>query len=87
MLSLKIKDGYINNAIYEYVGCTGLQACTSALTEMIKRKNIYNLLYLSLKDIIDYLGGIPKSGYECAEIARNTLKDVIHLYKRQGNIL
>ncbi len=82
MLSLRIKNNYIEDAMYEYIGCAGLQACASAMTEIIKQKNIDSLLNFKASDIIKYLGGIPKSKYECAEIARNTLYSAINEYKR-----
>lgn len=81
MLSLRIKNNYIEDAMYEYIGCAGLQACASAMTEIIKQKSIDSLLEFEANDIIKYLGGIPKSKYECAEIARNTLYSAIKEYK------
>ena len=82
MLSLQINDNYIQDAMYEYIGCAGLQACASALTEIIKHKDIDTLLNLEITDIIDYLESIPESKYECAEIARNTLIKAINDYKK-----
>ncbi|RQW02432.1 MAG: iron-sulfur cluster assembly scaffold protein, partial [Calditrichaeota bacterium] len=35
ILHLKISDDIIMDAAYEYIGCAGLQATASALTEMI----------------------------------------------------
>jgi NifU-like protein involved in Fe-S cluster formation len=68
--------------MYEYIGCAGLQACASALTEIIKQKDIDALLNLEIIDIINYLESIPESKYECAEIARNTLIKAINDYKK-----
>ena len=82
MLSLRINNNFIKDAMYEYIGCAGLQSCASAMTEMIKQKNIDSLLNFKAKDIVDYLGGIPESKYECAEIARNTLFTAINDYKK-----
>ena len=82
MLSLQIKDNYIQDAMYEYIGCAGLQACASALTEIVKQKDINTLLNLGVSEIIEYLESIPESKYECAEIARNTLITAINDYKK-----
>ena len=82
MLSLQIKDNYIQDAMYEYIGCAGLQACASALTEIVKQKDINTLLNLGVSEIIEYLESIPESKYECAEIARNTLIMAINEYKK-----
>lgn len=76
-LSLKITSNSIENAAYEYIGCAGLQACASALTEMIKGKRLDEAANIGVKDIIDYLEGIPQQKYECAEISRDTLRKAI----------
>jgi len=73
-LSLKIEGDVITDALYEYIGCAGLQSCASALTEMIKNKNLEDALKISVEDIINYLEGIPRQKYECAEIAYNALQ-------------
>jgi NifU-like protein involved in Fe-S cluster formation len=87
MLSLRIRNNYIEDAMYEYIGCAGLQACASAMTEMIKQKSIDSLLKFEANDIIKYLGGIPESKYECAEIARNTLYSAINEYKKLDKLI
>ena len=76
-LSLKIKDDIIVDAMYEYIGCAGLQSCASALTEMIKGKSVNDVRQYEIEDIINYLEGIPPQKYECAEIARDTLRKAI----------
>ena len=76
-LSLIIEDQTIKDAMYEYIGCAGLQSCASALTEMIKGMALQQAEKIEIENIIDYLGGIPKKKYECAEIARDTLRKAI----------
>ena len=80
-LSLKITSNSIENAAYEYIGCAGLQACASALTEMIKGKRLDEAANIGVKDIIDYLEGIPQQKYECAEISRDTLRKALMKWK------
>jgi len=76
-LSLKIEDESIKEAMFEYIGCAGLQSCASALTEMIKNKTLEEAAKIDVNEIIDYLNGIPEQKYECAEIARDTLGKAI----------
>ena len=78
MLSLKIDAQMIKDAQYEYIGCAGLQACASAMTEMIKGKDVGRAGKLDVDDIINFLGQIPESKYECAEIARDTLRQALN---------
>jgi len=77
ILSLKIEQGIIKDAQYEYVGCAGLQSCASALTEMIKGMSTKNAVKIDQDKIIQYLEGIPEQKYECAEIAQDTLRKAI----------
>ena len=77
-LSLTIEGDIITDALYEYIGCAGLQSCASALTAMIKGKTLEAARQFDSEDIIEYLGGIPPQKYECAEIARDTLREAIH---------
>ena len=80
-LSLKIEKNKIQDAAYEYIGCAGLQACASGLTEMIKGKSITEAAKYEVQDIIDYLEGIPEQKYECAEISRDTLRKAVDKWK------
>lgn len=77
MLSLKIKDDIIVDSGYQYIGCAGLQACASGLTEMIKGMKTEEAEKIEIEDIINYLEGIPKEKYECAECARDTLRKAL----------
>jgi NifU-like protein len=80
-LSLKIEEGIIHDAMYEYIGCAGLQSCASALSEMIKGKTLEEAERFEIEDIINFLEGIPQKKYECAEIARDTLRKIIRNWK------
>jgi NifU-like protein involved in Fe-S cluster formation len=82
ILHLKIEDSIIKDACYEYIGCAGLQACASALTEMVKGKALDQAYQMEVEDIINYLQGIPAQKYECAEISRDTLKKAIDTWRK-----
>ena len=84
-LSLIIDNNVIEKAAYEYIGCAGLQACASALTEMVAGKELSQVSNIEVKDIIDYLEGIPKQKYECAEISRDTLRKALKKWKELNN--
>lgn len=77
-LSLKIEDDRIKEACYEYIGCAGLQSCASALTEMIRGTTLDQAGNYEMEDIITFLEAIPPQKYECAEIARDTLRKALH---------
>ena len=75
IIYLKLKNQKISNATYEYVGCRGLQAAASAITEMIKGKTLHEALKIDFQDVLSFLEGIPPSKYECIHLALNTLRE------------
>ena len=81
ILSLKIEQDIIKDAMYEYIGCAGLQACASALSEMIKDLTLEQANKIEIQDIIQYLGSIPEQKYECAMISRETLRKAIRTWQ------
>jgi NifU-like protein len=82
ILSLQIEQNVIKNAIYEYIGCAGLQACASALTEMINGKTLQQAEKIEVDDILRHLEGIPQQKYECAMISRETLRKALDNWKK-----
>jgi len=83
-LSLNIQDEIINDAMFEYIGCAGLQSCASAIIELIRGKSIEFASKIEIDDIIAFLEGIPKQKYECAEIARDMLRKAINCHQNSG---
>lgn len=83
-LSLNIQDEIIKDAMFEYIGCAGLQSCASAIIELIRGKSIEFASTIEIDDIIEFLEGIPKQKYECAEIARDTLRKAINSHQNSG---
>jgi NifU-like protein involved in Fe-S cluster formation len=74
ILYLKFENQKISHATYEYVGCRGLEASASALTEMMKGKTLQEASQIGFKDVLTFLEGIPPSKYECIQLALDTLK-------------
>jgi NifU-like protein involved in Fe-S cluster formation len=75
ILYLKLENQKISNATYEYVGCRGLEAAASALTEMIKGKTMQEASKIGFLDVLTFLEVIPPSKYECIHLALNTLRE------------
>ena len=80
-LDLDIQDGIIRDAAFRFVGCSGLQASASGLTEMIIGKRVTDVEHISTHDIVDWLEGIPENKYECAEAASITLRKAIAAWR------
>ncbi len=80
ILQLKITEGVIREAGYDCIGCAGLQAAASALTEMITGMEVEKAGHIQSQDVLDYLGGLPPQKHECALLASNTLKKALETY-------
>ena len=80
ILHLKIEQDVITDAKYDYIGCAGLQAAASALTEMIVGIKLKNARMIDSQDILLYLGGLPEQKHECAQLASNTLKKALEAF-------
>jgi nitrogen fixation NifU-like protein len=80
ILHLKIEQDIITDAKYDYIGCAGLQAAASALTEMIIGISLRSAGKIESQDILTFLGGLPEQKHECAQLASNTLKKALETY-------
>jgi len=80
LLYLSIHKNIITNAKYQCIGCAGVQAVASAVTEMIKGKSVDDALLLRPSDIIKYLEKVPESKIECVRFVNHTLRKALEKY-------
>lgn len=76
-LYLDVQDGTIRKASYELTGCAGLQACASGLTTIVEGMTLEQAKEIDVEQIIAFLGGLPQAKFDCAELARDTLRKAI----------
>jgi nitrogen fixation NifU-like protein len=82
-LYLKInKRDVIEDAKFYYLGCPGSAASASAMTNLLKSKNVNQAKQLTEKDILAELDGLPKSKLDCARLSIRTLRKAIAEYEK-----
>jgi len=83
-LYLRINErDVIEEAKFHYLGCPGSAASASALTMLLKGKNVNQAKKMTEDDIITELGGLPKLKRDCAKLSTKTLRKAIAEYEKQ----
>ena len=67
----------ISDIKFKAFGCGACIASTSALTEMVKSKEISKVKKITNSDIADYLGGLPPQKLKCSNFSSDVLQNAL----------
>jgi len=82
-LYLKIdKKGIIEDAKFYYLGCPGSASSASAMTELVKGKTVDQAKKITEDNVLNELGGLPKTKLDCPKLAIATLRKAIAEYEK-----
>jgi len=82
-ISLKIKDGKIEDARFKTFGCGSAIASSSMATELIKGRTIDEAMSFSNQEVVDALGGLPPVKIHCSVLAEEALKAALEDYLKK----
>ena len=86
-ISLKIRDGKIEDARFKTFGCGSAIASSSMATELIKGRTLEEAKHFSNQEVVDALGGLPPVKIHCSVLAEEALKAAIEDYEaKQGSV-
>jgi nitrogen fixation NifU-like protein len=82
-ISLKIKDGKIEDARFKTFGCGSAIASSSMATELIKGRTIAEAMDFTNQEVVDALGGLPPVKIHCSVLAEEALKAALEDYVKR----
>ncbi len=82
-ISLKIKDGRIEDARFKTFGCGSAIASSSMATELIKGRTIDEAMKFSNQEVVQALGGLPPVKIHCSVLAEEALKAALEDYVKK----
>jgi nitrogen fixation NifU-like protein len=82
-ISLKIKDGKIEDARFKTFGCGSAIASSSMATELIKGRSIEEAMNFSNQEVVNALGGLPPVKIHCSVLAEEALKAALEDYLKK----
>ncbi|MGI8966162.1 MAG: Fe-S cluster assembly scaffold protein NifU [Limisphaerales bacterium] len=83
-ISLKIKDGKIEDARFKTFGCGSAIASSSMATELIKGRSVEEVMNFSNQEVVDALGGLPPVKIHCSVLAEEALKAALEDYVKKN---
>jgi nitrogen fixation protein NifU and related proteins len=82
-ITIKVKDGKIEDARFKTFGCGSAIAASSMATELIKGRSLKDLKDFSNQEVVDALGGLPPVKIHCSVLAEEALKAALEDYLKK----
>jgi len=82
-ISLRIRDGRIEEARFRTFGCGSAIASSSVTTELVMGRTVEEARQLTSQDILEALGGLPPAKIHCSTLAEEALKAALDDYDHQ----
>ena len=76
-LTLKLEGKRITDIRFRAKGCVPAMACGSALTELVKGKNVDEARRVSREELVRKVGGLPQASSHASHLAMDTLAAVL----------
>lgn len=83
-ISLKIKDGKVEDARFKTFGCGSAIASSSMATELIKGRTLEDAMNFTNQEVVDALGGLPPVKIHCSVLAEEALKAALEDYLKKN---
>ncbi len=82
-MSIRVKDGIIDDIKFQTFGCGAAIATSSMVTELAKGKTVEEALKLTNKSVAEALDGLPPLKMHCSNLAADALHQAILDYQKR----
>lgn len=76
-LTLRVRDGRIEEIRFLAQGCVSAMACASLLTELVQGGTIAEARQLRREQLVQAIGGLPQASAHASHLALDTLAAVL----------
>lgn len=80
-ITIKVKDGRIEDAKFKTFGCGAAIAVSSMVTEMAKGKTLDEALSITKESVASALDGLPPQKMHCSNLGADALHKAIEDYR------
>jgi len=80
-ITIKVKDGVIEDIKFKTFGCGAAIATSSMVTELVKGKHVSEVEGLTNRQVAEALDGLPKKKMHCSNLAADALKKALEDYR------
>jgi len=77
---LKVKNNNIEDISFWTDGCAATIACGSMTSELVRGKNVGDVLRMDFMAVVGGLDGLPEGNYHCAQLATDAVKTALQDY-------
>ena len=78
-LTLKLEGARIADIRFRAKGCVPAMACGSAITELVKGKNVEEARRVSREELVRKVGGLPQASAHASHLAMDTLAALLKI--------
>ena len=84
-ITIKVRDGRIEDVKFKTFGCGAAIATTSMVTELVKGKTLEEALQVTNQEVAEALDGLPPLKMHCSLLAEEAIKAAIEDYRGRIN--
>jgi len=84
LITLRVKNGMVEEVKFKCMGCAVAIACSSMSTEMVLGKPVEEAYRITEQAVAEALGGIPEYKMRCSNLAPAAIRQAIDAWRKRS---